>query len=259
MCKANTDQEHGWGQKLLRLRRGIQLVMLGILGNWAFYGIFRCPFLVPVVNCQECPVITCWGRITAYFWGFWLLLPASVIFFGRAFCGWLCPGGFVNQMIGKLSLFKLRKKHRLAWLAPAGMLISVLTVLVLWLVFDNPRSLPPIRVGDFWGAIYLTFHNASYPWLVRSFVVLGIIAGGLLVSNLWCRFACPLGGTIELFKRVAIFRFFKTSACDGCNACQRKCEMGTRPDERSCNNCGACVSTCPKGAIQFGRKEKKHD
>ena len=56
------------------MRRATQALMLVVLGQWSFYGIFRCPYLVPFVNCETCPVITCWGRITAYFWGFWLIL-----------------------------------------------------------------------------------------------------------------------------------------------------------------------------------------
>ena len=76
---------------LTALRRLTQAVFLGVLGQWSFYGIFRCPFLVPYVSCQNCPVITCHGRIFTMFWGFWLLLPLSVLLVGRAFCGWACP------------------------------------------------------------------------------------------------------------------------------------------------------------------------
>src|SRR5512138_3848353 len=78
---------------LMWWRRIAQTMSLAILGQWSFYGIFRCPFLVPYVSCQNCPVITCHGRLFTMFWGFWLLLPVSVLLVGRAFCGWACPGG----------------------------------------------------------------------------------------------------------------------------------------------------------------------
>ena len=115
------------GLRVTVWRRLTQLMMLGLLGQWSFYGIFRCPFIVPYVSCQNCPVITCHGRILTMFWGFWLLLPASALLLGRAFCGWACPGGLVNQMLGKLAPFKARVRTRLAawaswggWLALAG-------------------------------------------------------------------------------------------------------------------------------------------
>lgn len=247
------------GFLLAKGRRLVQAAMLAVLGNWAFYGIFRCPFLVPFVGCQACPVITCWGRITGLFWGFWLLLPLSAIFAGRAFCGWLCPGGFVNQMIGKISFAKLRLRNRFLKIAPLGTAVGLAVVLVLWLGLDNPRSIAPIRVGEFWSSIRLSFEHASLPWLIRTAVVLGLAASGLLVANLWCRFACPTGGLLELFRGVALFRVFKTRACNDCDACLRVCEMGTRPGEANCTNCGDCLKTCPLEAIKFGRKRDANE
>ncbi len=244
------------GKTIPWARRASQLAMLAVLGQWSFYGIFRCPFLVPFVNCQNCPVITCWGRITTLFWGFWLFLPLSVVLFGRAFCGWLCPGGLVNQLIGKIAIFKLRTRNRFLKIAPLGLGVGLAAALFLWLGYHNPRSMVPIRIGEFWNAIRLSFEHASPFWLTRTFVVLGLVAAGLIVANLWCRFACPTGGLLELVKRIALFRVFKTSACNDCDACLRVCEMGTRPDEVNCTNCGDCLKTCPVDAIQLGRKKK---
>ncbi len=258
MCNQNCSSKTS-SLFLTKARRIVQVGMLAVLGQWSFYGIFRCPFLVPFVNCQVCPVITCWGRITSYFWGFWLLLPLSVILVGRAFCGWLCPGGFVNQMIGKLSFSKLRIRNRFLKYAPLGMGIGIVVVLILWLGLHNPRSMVPIRVGEFWSSIRLSFEHATPYWLIRTFVVLAMVAAGLLVANLWCRFACPTGGLLELFKGFAWFRVFKTSTCNNCDACLRICEMGTRPDEANCTNCGDCLKTCPVDAIKFGRKKQSNE
>ncbi|TWH47228.1 4Fe-4S binding protein [Sporomusa sp. KB1] len=251
-----TAKQTKTGFSLMTVRRTVQLAMMSVLGQWAYYGVFRCPYLVPFVNCQTCPVITCWGRITSYFWGFWLLLPLSVLLFGRAFCGWLCPGGFVNQMIGKLSFLKLRKHNRFVKLAPAGMAIGLGAVAIIWFGLNNPRMMVPIRVGELWASMGLSFQHASFAWLVRTFIILGLAAAGLLVANLWCRFVCPTGGLLELFKGMAIFRVFKTSACNDCNACQRVCEMGTRPDETNCTNCGDCLQACPVDAIKLGKKKE---
>lgn len=236
------------------VRRLVQTGMLAVLGQWSFYGIFRCPFLVPFVDCQVCPVITCWGRIANLFWGFWLLLPLSAILFGRAFCGWACPGGLVNQLIGKVSITKMRIRNRFTKIALLGLLTGLVIALILWLGLHNPRSMVPIRVGEFWNSVRLSFQHAFPFWLVRTFVVLGLVAAGFVVANLWCRFACPTGGLLELIKRISIFRIFKTSACNNCDKCLRICEMGSRPDEVNCTNCGDCLKSCPVDAIKIGRK-----
>lgn len=239
--------------KLVWLRRAIQFGMLGVLGQWSFYGIFRCPFLVPFVSCQTCPVITCWGRIPALFWGFWAGFPVLAIFFGRAFCGWACPGGLINQLIGKVSVFKLRiKNDKIKW-ASFGVFISLIISVWIWLALHNPRSMIPIRTGEFLNSIKLSFEHATPIWLIRSFIVIGFVLAGFILANLWCRFLCPTAGVLELVKKLSIFRIYKTSACNDCNRCLRICEMETRPDEENCTNCGDCLKICPVNAIKIGK------
>ena len=235
-------------------RKLTQLVMLGLLGQWSFYGIFRCPFIVPYVSCQNCPVITCHGRILTMFWGFWLLLPLSAVLFGRAFCGWACPGGLISQALGKIAPFKARKRNILTRFAPWGAYLALAGCFYAWYAMGQPRSNVPIRVGEFFGAVALTFEHANLLWLVRTFSVLGLVALGLVLANVWCRLACPTGGALEIIKRFSLFGYFKTSDCNGCDKCLRVCEMGTRPAEQGCTNCGDCADSCPEHAIRFGRK-----
>nr|WP_252894122.1 hypothetical protein [Veillonella denticariosi] len=39
----------------------MQFIFLFIMGKWVYYGVFRCPYIVPFVNCESCSMITCWG------------------------------------------------------------------------------------------------------------------------------------------------------------------------------------------------------
>lgn len=236
-------------------RRTSQVAMLALLGQWSFYGIFRCPFIVPYVSCQNCPVITCHGRILTMFWGFWLLLPLSALLFGRAFCGWACPGGLVNQALSSLGAVRKRGRSLLARVAPWGKYLALAAALYVWFVLGQPRSNVPIRVGEFLGAVSLTFEHANSVWLVRSAVVLGFLVLGLAVSAAWCRFACPTGGALELLKRFSLFKVYKTEACNGCDKCLQVCGMATRPEEANCTNCGDCLGSCPRDAIGIGRKK----
>lgn len=240
--------------RLTLWRRISQFAFVGILGQWSFYGIFRCPFIVPYVSCQNCPVVTCYGRLLSMFWGFWLLLPVSVLLFGRAFCGWACPGGLANQLLGAVAPLKLRTPSRLLRLLPYGAYLGLIVALYAYFGLGQPRVNVPIRVGDFLGAVPLTFEHAMPLWLWRTGFVLGFLALGLVVSNAWCRFACPTGGLLDAAKGLSFFRVYKTSACNGCGKCQRVCHMGTLPEEHNCTNCGDCLDSCPVGAIGLGRK-----
>lgn len=240
--------------RLTLWRRLTQLAMIGVIGQWSFYGIFRCPFLVPYISCQNCPVITCHGRLLSMFWGFWLLLPLSVLLFGRAFCGWACPGGLLNQVLGKIAPFKLRIRNGVTRFLPHAQYLGLAVALYFYFALGQPRADIPIRVGEFFNAVVLTFEHAGQLWIIRTFFVIGFLVLGLLVANAWCRFACPTGSLLEALKHAALFRFYKTQQCNDCNLCLKACEMGTRPDELNCTNCGDCLSACPSDAIRFGRK-----
>lgn len=237
-------------------RRITQTLMLAVIGQWSFYGIFRCPFVVPYVSCQNCPVLTCHGRLFSMFWGFWLLLPLSVLLFGRAFCGWACPGSLANQLLGRLAPFKLRARTLFNRLAGYGKYLALAACGYVWFVLNQPRVNVPIRVGEFFNSVVLTYEHAFPLWIWRTGVVLGFLALGLILASAWCRFACPTGGALELLKRVALFKVYKTSACNECDKCLRVCHMGTRPEESNCTNCGDCLGVCPQDAIGLGRKPK---
>lgn len=235
-------------------RRLIQTAMLAVLGQWSFYGIFRCPFMIPYVSCQNCPVLTCHGRLLTLFWGFWLLLPLSILLFGRAFCGWACPGGLVVQLASKLAPFRLPGKHLLIrWRLSWGKYLGLALALSVWLALGQPREAIPIRVGEFFTSVALTVEHANLVWLVRTGVVLAMLALGLLVAGAWCRFVCPTGGLLEALKGISLFKVYTTDACNHCDKCLRACEMATRPAETNCTNCGDCLSSCPAHAIHIGR------
>ena len=240
---------------LRMVRSCSQLFMMLFLGQWAFYGIFRCPFLVPYISCQNCPVITCHGRIVSMFWGYWLLLPVSALLFGRAFCGWGCPGGLLHRMSGMIAPFKMRVRNIFTRIASSGKYLGVAVALYCYYILGQPRADVPIRIGEFFQSVALTFEHANLLWLVRSFFVLGFLGLGLIAANVWCRFACPAGGVLEVARHFSFFRFYKTSKCNDCNQCLDVCPMGTRPDEANCTNCGDCREVCPSNAIAFGRRK----
>ncbi|MBT8339441.1 MAG: 4Fe-4S binding protein [Desulfatitalea sp.] len=256
--QSTTGRKGANAKALKRWRRVSQLCGAAIFGQWSFYGIFRCPFIVPFVSCQSCPVITCHGRIFTLFWGFWLLLPISVFIFGRAFCGWACPAGLVHQLIAKAAPVKLRAGNIATRMAPYLLLLGIGAALYFWWVAGQSREAIPIRTGGFFESVRLTFEHAQAIWIIRTLAVLGVATLGLLVSNTWCRFACPTGGLLEWLKPVSVFNVYKTDRCNDCGKCALICEMDTRPAEANCTNCGDCLAGCPRNAIHIGRRPGRH-
>ena len=233
-------------------RRISQIAFLILLGEFSFYGIFRCPFAVPYTQCGSCPVVQCPGK--KLWLGFWILLPVSLLLFGRGFCSWACPGGFVSDLISKAALVKGKCKgtaeRALSFLKYAALIASI-TVLIY---YDNPRWAIPIRTGDFFTSVKLTFEHADTLWLSRTLIVVAGFSCIILIPHFWCRYCCPTGGMLELFKRVAIFTKVKTEKCNQCDNCRTACPIETCPSETNCTNCGDCNSACPVDAIRVRHK-----
>lgn len=244
------------GKKAFQWQRRItQGASLILLGEFSFYGLFRCPFAVPYVSCGNCPVIQCPGR--KLWLAFWILLPLSAIILGRAFCGWTCPAGLVSELLGKVSL--LRNKIKGTWenLFSAGKYLLLAASLAVFFILNNPRWAVPMRTGDFFDSVSLTFEHAHSFWLARSFFIVSGLALAILIPAFWCRYLCPTGGFLELFRKTALVKYVRTQDCCDCGKCRTVCPLETRPLECNCTNCGACKTICPLGAIKAGWKTTK--
>ena len=240
-------------------RRAVQAASLVILGEWSFYGIFRCPFAVPYIGCGNCPVIQCPG---SYLWGWaWIVIFASALFMGRLFCGWVCPGGLAADLLGSLAFFRHKISPRVSALLGYGKYILLLVSLYVFFILHNPRWAVPIRTGDFFNSVGLTFEHASPIWIAKTSAILVIFALGVVVSHAWCRFFCPTGGALALFQKISLFRYGIDPACTDCDRCRKSCGQETRPSHENCTNCGDCRGVCPPGAISlhtpFGDLEMK--
>jgi len=124
--------------------------------------------------------------------------------------------------------------------------------LVAFLLMNNPRWAIPIRIGDFLNSVKLTFEHADNLWIIRTLFVLIGLGLVILIPAFWCRYLCPTGGILEVFRRFSLFKYFKTKDCNDCDKCREICDLETRPSEANCTNCGACSNICPIDAIKRG-------
>lgn len=179
---------------------------------------------------------------------------ASGVVIGRAFCAWACPAGLLADLLGKAALLKGALRGAAERVLSAGKYLVLAVSLIVFIIWNNPRWAIPIRTGDFFNSVRLTFEHADTLWLWRTTFVLAAIGLGIAVSHLWCRYLCPTGGFLEPLSKISVFRYYRTANCDDCGTCRKVCPVSTRPAEANCNNCGDCGKVCPADAIKLGRK-----
>jgi NosR/NirI family nitrous oxide reductase transcriptional regulator len=151
----------------------------------------------------------------------------SVVLIGRGvFCGWLCPFGALQELLGQLS----RALGVPQWSPSAalekrlwmGKYIAAAAVLALALTAIDPSG-ASTEIEPFKTAITSKFTRA-WPYVLYAGVLLAI---GLFSERAYCRFLCPLGGVLAFLDRVHLIDLLKRRPECGnpCRLCERSCPV----------------------------------
>jgi len=178
---------------------------------------------------------------------------AGSVALGRAFCGWICPLGFVQDLtsFGKRKSWMPETLRYVKYVILAAGLIMPILAGWTFLEWVTPMSVLPRALGPFWG---------PYDSLALGLVVflLAVLIAAATEKRAWCRYVCPLGAILSLpASKKAIGISVNEERCIKCLRCERACTMGIidirgqsglRWDSE-CILCLACRDACPKNAI----------
>ena len=187
----------------------------------------------------------------------------------NAFCGWLCPLGFIQDMISSFSAFLQKKlpglrkgvktlKKRAAGLAVLDRYLRFLKYGVLaWAVLGAAAyGFMVFRNFDPWAALWGLLELS----LTAGTAVLAIVLiASFFVERPWCRYACPLGAATGLVGKLSPFYLKREAeACTSCAICTKACPVGlpvhtaTTIRHADCMSCLECVDECPReGALEL--------
>ncbi len=192
----------------------------------------------------------------------------ATVLLGRVFCGWVCPLGTLNNMVGTLkrqrgktaainwyrfkyyiliflltsSLFSLQL---IGIVDPISLLIRSLSLAVYPLtsyattsIFDavyNTNIPFLVNISEF---IYSLFKKLFLPfqqpfYLQSAFIgllFLLVLGLNLLERRFWCKHLCPLGAFLGILSRYALLRRSVSEGCNECGACSSVCQGNAAPD-----------------------------
>jgi polyferredoxin len=195
-------------------------------------------------------------------------LVVTAILTRSAFCGWICPLGFAQELITSLSKFLQKKlpglRRFMSRLRSNTRLLSVLDrylryikyIVLAWAVIGTIiYGVMVFRDYDPWAAL-LNLAEFSF---TPGVIVLGVtLVASFFVERPWCRYACPLGAASGLLGKLSpIYLKREESACKLCRVCTNACPMGldvhnpTTIKSVDCITCLECVGACPQnGALE---------
>ena len=186
---------------------------------------------------------------------------------GRIFCAFACPFGWLQEMLSRVTRWKIRIPRLWNGLKYLALLLMVVLIPLI-LGYDQAArfNLYFCKIcpdGSLTASLpaYLSkakdpFGGATNPYLFRFGILLLFLGLMLIVSRPFCRLLCPLGAFYGLLSKWALFRITPQSQlCVSCGKCHQVCPVDLLPEKeagsRECIACMECIKTCPKKAIEW--------
>ncbi|MBN2226672.1 MAG: 4Fe-4S binding protein [candidate division Zixibacteria bacterium] len=186
-----------------------------------------------------------------------ILLGITVILVfisGRSFCGWICPLGTLQGIMGGIGRRITKRKFPLSLKTDRPIRYLRYPILVVFTVGAWIGGKLLIRPYDPWVAY---MHLSNFADTIDEFPIgLAILVSTLIMSlfipRFFCRYLCPMGVFLGILDRVSAFRLERNrDTCINCMLCDKKCPVGipvesmTVIDRVECLSCGECVPVCP--------------
>jgi NosR/NirI family nitrous oxide reductase transcriptional regulator len=168
-------------------------------------------------------------------------IPFLVIFFGNIYCGYICPFGAMQEMLG----FIVPRKYKPVTSEEAmqkARFIKYIVLFVLLMVFFLSRerttliadplisSFNPLFLLSLWDRL------AAYNFQLLIFLIIAIaLIVSVFYTRFWCRYLCPVGAFLSLFANFPVPKLRLPPKNFG------KCEFGlTYEDKIDCIYCDKC-------------------
>jgi len=185
------------------------------------------------------------------------------LFFGRAFCGWLCPAGGLQESCFSINdkPIKNPKINRLKYVIWVLWLIGIVAAFI---------SAKGVHSVDFF---YMTDHGISasdlsglmtYFFIIALIFILALTLGkrGMCHSICWMAPFMVLGTKLKQWLKIPSLQLTPDAdKCVQCKLCTKKCPMSLEVhamvaagnmNNTECILCGECADGCPKKAITLG-------
>lgn len=199
-----------------------------------------------------------------------IIMIAVTAVLGRVFCGWICPLGTLNNIVGSVRKQQIYRKdrnwHRIKYciliflissslfsvqlvgiMDPISLLIRSLSVSIYPSFNYGVRSLfDAIYISDIKGIVnvseaaysvikkfILSFQQPFYYQSAFIGILFFIILGlNLVEKRFWCRNLCPLGALLGIFSRFSLLKRSVSEGCNSCGACASVCQGDAAPDKK---------------------------
>ena len=191
-----------------------------------------------------------------------IIVFASAILMGPLFCGWICPFGTFQEMIGRLGkkLFKKRFNRFIPYKYDRILRYLRYVLLAMVLVQTARSGLLLFADIDPYYALFQFWTGEVALQAIIGLIVVMMLS--LFVERPFCKYACPYGAVLGLFNLIRLVSLKRNQkTCINCSKCDKTCPMNIPVSSlktirnHQCISCYKCTSVdgdCPvEGTLEF--------
>ena len=157
----------------------------------------------------------------------------STLILGRGlFCGWLCPFGALQELIGWIAKnLGIKKKeipekyYSKLWTIKYFILVSIIGI-----SFISMETASTIAEVEPFKTAIMRHFNRGLPYVSYAVILLSL---SVFMERGFCRFICPLGGSLAVIGKLRITDHLKRRKECGspCNICSNSCPVKAIPSQ----------------------------
>ncbi len=169
-------------------------------------------------------------------------VPLLVILFGNLYCGYICPFGAAQELLGYVLPRRLKPVVPGTEVRP-GRFVRYIVLFVLIIAFFLSRNRTTLSGDPLIYMFHLQPSLGRLDWPAWMWIVTGAaLIGALLVVRFWCRYLCPAGAFLSLLNHFVLLKRWLPAKRFG------RCEFGLAASEHvDCVHCDRCRYPATKG------------
>lgn len=185
------------------------------------------------------------GTMTLFF-----ITTIFALLFGRAFCGNICPFGFLQELLSKITKKKIVVPKKIdKILRYLKYVVLAFVTIMAWItasIWISPYD-PYAAFSHIWSGAELL---QEMPIGLTILVI--VIGASIFIDRFFCKYLCPAGAFYGILSKISPTKI-KRQPCKECGICSKSCPMSIdvknyeTVNSAECIMCGECVSSCNKG------------